>query len=101
MKRRNFIQTSATATTGLLLSTMETFSLPNKPIHNMNSDFDLKIMATNWGFPGTIDAYCAKVARDGYDGIEIWWQAEPQAHDDLFAALKKYQLQVGFLCAGH
>ena len=67
----------------------------------MNSNFDLKIMATNWGFPGTIDEYCAKVKLDGYDGIEIWWPNEQKDQDELFNALKKYSLEVGFLTAGH
>ncbi len=66
----------------------------------MNNNFELKILATNWGFPGSIDEYCAKVKKDGYDGIEIWWQPDKKAEDELFAALKKYQLEVGFLCAG-
>jgi len=66
----------------------------------MQGNFELKIMATNWGFPGTIGEYCAKVKKEGYDGIEIWWQQEKKAQDELFAALKKYQLEVGFLCAG-
>ncbi|HEV8284557.1 MAG TPA: TIM barrel protein [Chitinophagaceae bacterium] len=67
----------------------------------MNKDFDLKILATNWGFHGSIDEYCSKVKRDGYDGIEIWWPMEKKDQDDLFAALKKNALEVGFLTAGH
>jgi sugar phosphate isomerase/epimerase len=101
LQRRHFIQTSATATTAIMLSSVETFASSNKPTFYMNSNFELKILATNWGFPGNIDDYCAKVKHDGYDGIEIWWQYEPKDHDALFAALKKYQLEVGFLCAGH
>ena len=54
----------------------------------MNTNFELKILATNWGFPGSIDEYCAKAKHDGYDGIEIWWQYDPKDHDELFAALK-------------
>ena len=57
-------------------------------------------MATNWGFNGTIDEYCSKVKQDGYDGIEIWWPGDKKSQDELFAALKKYQLDLGFLCAG-
>ncbi|MBS1972902.1 MAG: sugar phosphate isomerase/epimerase, partial [Bacteroidetes bacterium] len=101
MQRRNFIQTTATATTALMLSSFDTFALTNQPAFKMNSNFELKILATNWGFPGTIDEYCNKAKHDGYDGIEIWWQPEPKAQDELFAALNRYQLAVGFLCAGH
>lgn len=59
---------------------------------------DLKIMATNWGFAGNLDQYCEKVKKEGYDGIEIWWPMEKKSQEDLFAALKKNQLLVGFLC---
>ena len=66
----------------------------------MNTNFEIKIMATNWGFAGTVDEYCSKVKKEGYDGIEIWWPMEKKDQDELFAALKKNQLEVGFLCAG-
>ena len=39
----------------------------------MNQNFELKILATNWGFHGTIDEYLSQVKKEGYDGIEIWW----------------------------
>jgi hypothetical protein len=32
--------------------------------------------------------------------VEIWWPAGKEAQANLFAALKKHQLQVGFLCSG-
>jgi sugar phosphate isomerase/epimerase len=66
----------------------------------MNTGFELKIMATNWGFPGSLDEYCVKAKKEGYDGIEIWWPMEKAGQDELFTALKKNQLDVGFLCAG-
>ena len=94
--RRQFIQTTATATTAMLLSSLETFATPMSSDNN-NAAFDLKIMATNWGFPGTTDDFCAKAKADGYDGIEIWWPMEKSGQDELFAALKKYNLEVGFL----
>ena len=100
MNRRNFLELTTTSSTALLLSSLDAFAFAHKPDFLMNTNFDLKIMATNWGFPGSIDEYCAKVKKDGYDGIEIWWQLEKPAQDELFAALKKYQLEVGFLCAG-
>ncbi len=66
----------------------------------MNNNFKLKLLATNWGFNGTLDAYCAKVKKEGYDGIEIWWPLEKKDQEDLFASLKNHELEVGFLCAG-
>jgi len=67
----------------------------------MNTNLDLKIMATNWGFPGNIDTYCLKARQEGYDGIEIWWPKEKKDQDDLFSALKRNSLEVGFLAAGY
>jgi sugar phosphate isomerase/epimerase len=66
----------------------------------MNNNVKLKLLATNWGFNGTLDEYCAKVKKDGYDGIEIWWPLEKKDQDELFSLLKKHELEVGFLCAG-
>lgn len=66
----------------------------------MNKSFELKIFATNWGFEGSLDAYCEKAKNDGYDGIEIWWPLEKKLQDETFAALSKHGLDVGFLCGG-
>jgi len=66
----------------------------------MNNNFKLKLLATNWGFQEGLDAYCAKVKKDGYDGIEIWWPLAKKDQNELFALLKHYDLEVGFLCAG-
>ena len=64
----------------------------------MNASFQLKILATNWGFEGSTEDYLKKVKKEGYDGIEIWWPMEKAEQDDLFRLLDKYQLEVGFLC---
>ena len=101
MDRRNFLGLTITSSTAMMISSLDSFASSHKPILNMSSNFDLKIMATNWGFPGTINEYCAKVKQDGYDGIEIWWPTEIKDQDELFNALKKYSLEVGFLTAGH
>ncbi len=100
MKRRNFITTTTSATTALFLSSLDVFAKP-QTIKNMDTNFELKILATNWGFQGTLDEYCAKVKQEGYNGIEIWWPMEKKDQDELFTALKKYSLEVGFLAAGH
>jgi sugar phosphate isomerase/epimerase len=100
LDRRNFLQASGSATTALLLSSLEAIASANPPKSNMNNNFKLRLLATNWGFEGTLDAYCAKVKKEGYDGIEIWWPMEKKDQDTLFTALKKHELEVGFLCAG-
>ena len=62
--------------------------------------YQLKVLATNWGFEGSIDAFCEKAKGAGYDGIEVWWPTQPKAQDELFTALKKWGLAVGFLVGG-
>jgi hypothetical protein len=96
--RRSFIKTSASATSALLLSSLKSIALKQPPFLTMNNNYQLKILATNWGFRGTLDEYCSKVKTEGYDGIEIWWPVEAKAQNELFATLKKYNLEVGFLC---
>jgi sugar phosphate isomerase/epimerase len=99
--RRNFLASSVSATTALLLTSLDSFAFPQSQTNNMNTGFSLKVLATNWGFEGSLDEYCAKVKKEGYDGIEIWWPMEKSGQDEMFAALKKYSLEVGFLCAGY
>lgn len=66
----------------------------------MNNKFELKILATSWGFTGTVGEFCDKAKKEGYDGIEVLWPSGKKEQDDLFAALEKYELEVGVLCAG-
>lgn len=68
---------------------------------HMNNNFKLVVLATNWGYHGTLEEYCAEAKKEGYDGIEIWWPTEKKDQDKLFTALKANQLEVGFLTAGH
>lgn len=96
--RRHFIKTTASATTALLLSSLDVVAESHQPKSAVNKAFDLKILATNWGFKGSLDTYCAKVKEEGYDGIEIWWPMEKGAQEELFTILKKHNLGVGFLC---
>ena len=59
----------------------------------MNNGFELTLMATSWGFDGTIDEFCNKAKKDGYDGIEVLWPLQKKAQEELFTALKKYGLE--------
>jgi sugar phosphate isomerase/epimerase len=99
--RREFIKNSAAGSAALLLSSMESFANQPLPIPETNKNYALKILAPSWGFQGTMDEFCAKVKKEGYDGIELWWPTNnKKAQDDIFAALKKYDLEIGFLCGG-
>ena len=85
---------------GLLLSA----SLPalaRAPLaFSIPSSFSLRVMATNWGFSGAIEDFCAKAQEAGYDGIEVWCPASKKDQDALRAATEKHQLVYGFLAAG-
>lgn len=48
----------------------------------------LKILATNWGFEGTLEEYLSKVNQDGYDGIETWWPMDEKELESLAGLLK-------------
>lgn len=99
--RREFIKTTAASSAALLCSSMESFANQPLPIPETNKNYALKILATSWGFQGTMDDFCAKVKKEGYDGIELWWPTNnKKAQDDIFAALKKHDLEIGFLCGG-
>lgn len=88
--RKEFL---AFAASGLLLG-------PRLAFGAARPGFQLKIMATDWGFPGTLDEYCAKAKAAGYDGIEIWWSLDAARQTAILDALSRHGLEVGFLCAG-
>ena len=71
MKRRKFIASTTSATTALLLSSMDIFAKP-QTVKNMNNNFQLKIY-NQLGFPVQPIRVAPKVKQEGYDGIEIWW----------------------------
>lgn len=62
------------------------------------SNLQLKILATNWGFEGSLKEYISKVKKEGYDGIEIWWPMDDKELHELVSLLNDNGLQVGFLC---
>ncbi len=100
--RRKFIKISAAGSAALLLSSLDSLALPNRPASSvLNRNYDLKILATSWGFQGTMDAFCAKAKMEGYDGIELWWPTDnKKVQDEIFTALKAHDLEIGFLCGG-
>lgn len=99
MKRREFINLTATSA---LLSSVETLAQEKPLVLDVDPKFQLKIMATNWGWSGSLDAFCAAAKKEGYDGIEMWWPNETKDQKELFAALEKHELEIGYLCgSGH
>jgi sugar phosphate isomerase/epimerase len=68
-------------------------------IYDMSSSkLQLKVLATNWGFEGTLRDYITKVKQEGYDGIEIWWPMEERELTELAGLLNENDLEAGFLC---
>ena len=100
INRRKFLGLTGSASTAMLLSSLDSIAAAYQPVFKKNAGFELKVMGTSWGFQGTTDAFCAKAKKEGYDGIEMWWPLNKKDQEDLFAALKNHQLEVGFLCAG-
>ncbi len=96
--RRKFLKTTATGSAALLLASLDAFSLTSKPNFTLNKNYDLKIFNTDWGFDGSRDAFCTKIKAAGYDGLETSWPDDAKDREALFAALKKHNLDVGFLC---
>lgn len=101
MERRTFIKNSGLAASSLMVSALDTMALDQPLKVPAAKGYQLKVLATNWGFEGTTDAFCAKAKKEGYDGIEVWWPGTAQAQQELFDALKIYGLEVGFLCGGY
>jgi sugar phosphate isomerase/epimerase len=84
---------------GLPTSYLDAYSrspFPSPP----KEGFQVKIMATDWGFEGSMEAYCAKASAAGYDGIETWWPMEVDKQDALFQAVERHQLDIAFFCGG-
>jgi len=101
INRRNFIKTTSSAGSLLLLSPLA--GLPQVVGENKipaAGGFKLLFLAPYWGFSGSYDQFCAASKKAGYDGVEVLWQDGDHFQKELFAALKQYNLEVGFLCRG-
>ncbi len=95
--RRNFLKKSAVAATAPFLPDWGTVG--EEQVHlSAKPGFKLIFLATNWGFNGTMDQFCAKAKADGYDGIEVWTPQEEKDKNALLEATQKHGLSVGLLC---
>jgi sugar phosphate isomerase/epimerase len=97
LDRRKFIGLN----TALLFSSIEAFSNESKPIQiEPATGFELMFMATNWGFEGTADEFCAKAKKEGYNGIEVWVPGDEKGRKEIVAATQKHGLALGLLGGG-
>ncbi|NIG57548.1 sugar phosphate isomerase/epimerase [Chitinophaga sp. Cy-1792] len=104
-ERRNFLKQSSLLGGALLLPKLSSGQTPEEGLQPFRSSgikagYQLTIMGTNWGFNGNTDEFCAAAKAAGYDGIEMWWSHDNKVQQELYAALKKHQLEIGYLCAG-
>ena len=93
INRRKFIEASAFAGG---MGFINPFGLTKSKVPLLENA-SIKILATNWGFKGTTDEFCAKAKESGYDGIEVWWPRDEKTKTELLAALDKHELEVGLL----
>ena len=95
--RRKFIQTTAAGSAALFLSSLETFALSAKPSFTMNKNFELLILATDWGYDGNYDSFFSKIKKDGYNGAEIGCPGDDKGRNELAAVAQKYGMALGIL----
>ena len=97
MNRKNFLQLASLSTTGLLFNGIAN-SIPPKA--GGKAGYEVVVLATNWGFNGTIDKFCEAVKKEGYDGVELWWPMDKKGQDEMFSALQKHSLKLGVIFGG-
>lgn len=97
--RKTFLINAGAATTAMLFASLDTFAKPVSSMHEY-APLSLKIMAPYWGFAGSITQFCKKAKEDKYDGVELLWPNNITDQQELFKALKTFDLEVGFLCRG-
>jgi sugar phosphate isomerase/epimerase len=92
MNRRDFIKKTSVMSSVLMAN--ETFA---KPDFSIPADFKLTMLATNWGFPSSIDDFAKKAKEEGYDGVELWLPDQQKDRDAMINTLSKNGLKYGFL----
>jgi sugar phosphate isomerase/epimerase len=97
INRRKFLKTSSLAGAGMTLGANAVVKAENRPAFRAPADFKVTILATNWGFQGNFDAFCAKAKADGYDGVEVWLPGDETGRKELFDAVEKHGLSLGLL----
>lgn len=96
MNRRKFLQQSGA---GALVGTLHAWNAAADPVPT-SAGFELILMATNWGFPGDITAFCRKAREAGYDGIEVWMPGDDASRAELAKAVGENKLALGLLYGG-
>src|SRR5262245_485833 len=97
--RREFINATALAGVGVVADPFKTLA---KPISNTTPlpGFELLILATNWGFEGSLDDLCSRIKKEGYDGAELWCPTTQEDRNALVSTFAKHNLKFGLLVGG-
>ena len=81
----------------LLFAELDAYATPSVKFPASN----LTIMATNWGFKGNLEEFCAAAKKDGYDGIEVWVPGSATEMKGLSDTVSNAGLKLGLLAGGH
>jgi sugar phosphate isomerase/epimerase len=101
LSRRKFLSLTAfTGTASTLMNSLDIFATPLSSIPAQDG-FELLIFATNWGFTGSWDQFCAKIKQEGYDGAEAWYPEDEKQRHDFLSAFEKHNLKFGLLVGGN
>ncbi len=100
LNRRDFITTIGSLSgTAALATHLDSFAQPLKQTIP-SPGFQILIFATNWGYAGTWDQFCASIKKDGYDGAEAWYPVAEDDRKEFLDAFSKHNLKYGLLVGG-
>jgi sugar phosphate isomerase/epimerase len=97
--RREFINATALAGVGVLADPFQSLANPVLKA-KAQPGFELIILATNWGFEGSLDDFCSRIKQEGYNGAEVWCPAEEAQRNALTTTFSKHGLRFGLLVGG-
>ena len=81
----------------MLFAELDAYATPSVKLPASN----LTIMATNWGFKGNLEEFCASAKKDGYDGIEVWVPGSASEMKALSDTVSNAGLKLGLLAGGN
>lgn len=97
--RRDFINAAALTGVGALVDPFHIAASQRSEINAMPG-FELIILGTNWGFEGSLDDFCSRLKKEGYDGAELWCPQSEKERQQLIETFGKYNLKFGLLIGG-
>ena len=100
LPRREFLKKTALASSAVLVGKQEILHAMHPLPFQIPEAFKILILATNWGFKGSIAEFCQKAKTSGYDGIEVWVPRKPGDQKALQWAVQENELELGLLAAG-